>query len=83
MTTSATIQPICEIITDFSETFHNLDWVKHGNILDVDFVSMSPVSAAEKYTNQPLLGWSEFEKLTGEIQVSVDTLNDMDQKIVA
>ncbi len=44
---------------------------------------MSPVSVADKYTNQPLLGWSEFEKLTGEIQVSVYTLNDMDQKIAA
>ena len=77
-------QALCrlkEVVLLFNR--YNSDRVKHGKTLDVGFVNISPVSAPDKYTNQPLLGWSELEKLTGEIQVSVYDLSDMGQKIAA
>lgn len=61
----------------FSASCHTLDQLRLAESLDVDFAFLSPVSANEKYSHEQLLGWNEFQRLVGQVNIPVYALGGL------
>jgi len=61
----------------FTASCHNLSELKAAEELDVDFAYLSPIKQTEKYSNDQLLGWDNFQKLASQVSIPVYALGGL------
>lgn len=61
----------------FSASCHDLEELQLACTLGVDFVTLSPVRPAAKYSDTDLLGWEGFRQLRRQVQLPVFALGGM------
>ena len=56
---------------------HNLNELKHAEVIDVDYISIAPVEPTKSHPNRASLGWDKAKELVGASNLPVYLLGGM------